>query len=124
MERETRTGYKPDHKSFGRFILSEQARAPAVAAARDIALLAAATTKRGTGEGPHLADGYKVNSKTAPVIAGDATPRVGAEVYNSTTKEGQTESYAAAHEFGRGVGDRKSPRPLGRAGAAIAGGPE
>ena len=124
VARETRVGYKPNHISFGRFILSEQARRPVIQAAYAIAALAAATTKRSAGEGPHLADGYKVNTKSAPVIAGDATPRVGAEVYNETTKEGETESYAAAHEFGRGPGDRKSPRPLGRAGAAISGDPD
>jgi hypothetical protein len=116
MARETRTGYKPDHKSFGAFLLSEQSRRPAVQAAHAIAELATATTKRSKGDGPHLADNYKVNDKTAPVIAGDATPRVGAEVYNDL-------SYAAAHEFGRGRDDKKGPRPLGKAGAAIAGEP-
>lgn len=99
-------GYKPNHKSFGRFILSDQARKPAIEAARRIAARAAETAPKQTGR---LAAGYKVNDKTAPVVVG-GNPRVGAEVYNS-------EPHAAAHEFGNARTRKK--RILGKAGAAF-----
>lgn len=105
---EMRRGFKPDHKDFGRFILSEQARDPAVAAAKDVAKLAAANSAAAHGSGD-LASNYKVNGKTAPVVVG-GNPRVGAEVYND-------KRYAAAREFGRGR--KNGTRALRRAGAAV-----
>lgn len=117
MARETRVGYKPDHKSFGEFMLSEQARQPAIEAARDIAKLAAENSRAAAGGGTHdsdgvsLADNYKVNEHTAPVIVG-GNPRVGAEVYND-------KRYAAAQEFGTGHRRRRGTRALRRAGAAV-----
>lgn len=108
-----RRGFKPDHKSFGEFLVSDQARDPAVKAAGDIAELAAkasprskATHKDGT---PHMADDFHVNSETAPVVVG-GNPRVGAEVFNPNRA-------AAPNEFG-GPKNRRH-RMLGKAGAAI-----
>lgn len=116
MARETRVGYHADHKSFGRFMVSEQARQPAVEAAHDIARIAAENTRAASTGGTHregvaLADNYKVNDKTAPVVIG-GNPRVGAEVYNDLR-------HAAAVEFGTGKKRRKGTRALRRAGAAI-----
>lgn len=93
-----KVGYYPDHKSFGAFMLSEQARKPAIQAAGDIALIAKATAARstpgekGSGDGTHLADRYQVNENTAPVVVA-GNPRVGAEVFNDAV-------YSARYEFG------------------------
>jgi len=99
-----KVGYYPDHKSFGAFLLSEQARKPAIKAAFDIAAIAKASADRstpgekGAGDGTHLADRYQVNPSTAPVVLA-GNPRVGAEVFNDSI-------YAARYEFGdaEGVG--------------------
>lgn len=104
---ETRTGYKPDHIDFGKFILSEQARQPAIEAAEDIRALAAVRVEKRSGK---TAESYKVNSKPEPVtIAGN--PRVGADVYSD-------EQSALAQEFGN-ARTRNPSRPLGKAGAQI-----
>lgn len=107
MALNTRTGFKPDHKEFGRFIMSEQARQPAVEAARDVAKIAAAN-EIAAGSKEHAAN-FKVNDKTPPVtVAGN--PRVGAEVYND-------DRHSAVREFGR---KRKGgTRALRRAGAVV-----
>ena len=107
MPLEQRVGYKPDHKSFGEFILSEQARKPAIEAAQDIqALVRSRVTKR-TG---HQAESYKVNEHPAPVSVG-GNPRATADVYSD-------DPAALADEFGNAK--RRNPgRPLGKAGAII-----
>jgi hypothetical protein len=110
---ERRVGYKPDHKSFARFLLSDQARDPAVKAAHDIRDIAEATAPRSSdpdGEATHMADEFKVNSASPPVVAG-GNPRVGAEVYNS-------DPAAAPQEFGN-ARVRNPSRTLGRAGASV-----
>jgi hypothetical protein len=94
--------YKPDHEEFQRFILSEQARQPAVEVANDIVKRLRVTVKRSNGTGGadgHLADSFKVNENSAPVTLGE-NPRVGAEVYSDHPA-------AAAEEFG---GKRNKPR--------------
>lgn len=91
------------------FLLSDQARDPAVAAAKDIAAIARGTAPRSKGPGPHMADQFKVNPKSAPVSIG-GNPRVGAEVYNEA--EGAVQS-----EFGGYHTTRH--RMLGKAGGAV-----
>lgn len=107
MALETRVGYRPDHRSMARFLLSEQARQPAVEAAEDIRALAASIVGKKTGK---TAAGYKVNDKTAPVVIG-GNPRVGADVFND-------EQAALAQEFGN-ARTRNPSRPLGKAGAIV-----
>lgn len=96
--RETRQGYHPNNVSFGKFMLSEQARRPAVQAARHIRDVAKKTAARsdpkrkGRVEGQPLSASYHVNRKPAPVTI-DGNPRAIAEVYNNS-------KYAARREFG------------------------
>lgn len=73
--------YKPDHKEFARFMASDQARQPAIAAARDITQALAGIVRRSSGSGPHLADSYKVNERPAPLMI-NGSPHAGAEVYS------------------------------------------
>lgn len=116
MALERRSGFKPDHKSMGVFILSDQARQPAVQAAHDVVPIARAlqdaadgpSTKRREGA-ERMAGNYKVNENTTPVIVG-GNPRVGAEVYND-------KRYAAAREFGHNR--EGGTHALRRAGAQI-----
>jgi len=110
---ETRTGYRPDHRSMAAFLLSEQSRDPAVKAAHDIRDIAQATAPRSSdpdGEATHMADEFKVNAKSKPVPVG-GNPRVGAEVYNE-------DPAAAPQEFGNSH-VRNPSRTLGKAGARI-----
>jgi hypothetical protein len=102
---ERRRGFRPDHKSFGRFMLSEQARKPAIGFSEAIADLAALTARRETGD---YAKSFKVNRKPLPIeVAGNL--RAIAEVYNS-------DRAAVTEEFG----NARQPNPqrtLGKAGA-------
>lgn len=109
---ETRHGYHPDHESFGRFMLSEQARKPVVEAARDIARIARDLAIAEVGEGP-FAESFEVDANTAPVIIG-RNPRVGARIYNG-------QRHAAVVEFGRNAGGQRrgGHRVLRRAGAMV-----
>jgi hypothetical protein len=104
--------YKMDNASFGAFMVSEQARRPAIEAAHDVAAIAAANTRASSGGVGDLASNYKVDEHTAPVvIAGN--PRVGAAVFND-------KRYAAAREFGAGGHTKgKGTRDLRRAGGAV-----
>lgn len=113
-DQEKRVGYRPDHKSFGAFLLSDQARDPVVEAAHNIATLAALRAPKG-GSGDTAAS-YKVNENSAPVLIA-SNLRVGAEVYNDATHEGAEKSYAAAAEFGKK--DSPGHRSLGKAGAEL-----
>jgi hypothetical protein len=107
MALERRTGYKPDHKSFGRFLLSEQARDPAVEAAHNIVTLVQSRVAKRTG---HQAESYKVNENPPPVTL-QGNPRAIAEVYSD-------DPAALADEFGNAK--RRNPgRPLGKSGAEI-----
>jgi hypothetical protein len=107
MALERRTGYKPNHVDFGKFLLSEQARDPAVEAAHNIVTLVGIRAPRSTSK---LAESYKVNEDSAPItIAGN--PRVGAEVYSD-------DPAAAPQEFGN-ARVRNPSRPLGKAGAEL-----
>lgn len=102
--------YVPDNESFGRYMVSEEARHAPVAVAKDIVALLATTVKRSSRPGEHLADSYRVNASSAPVTI-DGNPRVGAEVYSEHPG-------AAPEEFGgRGGSKNKARRWLGKAGA-------
>ncbi len=103
---ETRTGYKPDHESFGRFLLSEQARDPAVEAAHNIVTLAQMRAGKDTGK---TAESYKVNENPPPVTL-QGNPRATADVYSDDIN-------ATRIEFGNKR--TRAQRPLGKAGAEI-----
>ena len=115
--------FRPDHRSFGKFIRSEQMRRPVVAVAKDIAKLAGQyAPRRDKGKTPDcaaMADRFEVNRKPiqVPYPGGDimvgerySNLRVFVEVYNEARS-------AAPNEFG---GKRNARhRMLGRAGAAF-----
>jgi hypothetical protein len=107
-----RARYKPNHKDMAKLLLSDQMREPCVQVARDIVAelkitVHRSTNKHGGSNGGHLADSYKVNDETAPVVLG-GEPRVGAEVYSE-------HSGAAPDEFGGK--NQKPKRWLGKVGA-------
>lgn len=106
MALEQRTGYKPNHVEFGKFILSEQARDPAVEAAHNIITLVKLRAGKETGK---TIESYKVNEKPEPLVVG-GNPRATADVYSD-------EINATRIEFGNAR--TKAQRPLGRAGAEI-----
>lgn len=100
--------YKPDHgpKGLGGFLLSAQLLKPVLEVAHDIAEDAKENSPRSEGDGPHMADQFKVTPGAVITVAGN--PRVSAEVTND-------DPAAAPNEFG---GSRNKPRRmLGRAGA-------
>lgn len=108
--------FRPDHVSFGKFILSEQVRDPVEEVARDIMLVAKAGTPRSgahrTGRKagtPHMQDLYRV-IREAGVIKVDRALRVKVEVVNDDPE-------SALVEFGSAYNVRR--RMLGRAGAAF-----
>lgn len=112
----TRVYYKPDHKDFGQFILSDQIRDPVVEVAQDIAKLAGVyAPRRKSGrvpEGGSMADRFEVN-REAGTIKVERNIRVKVEVFNSAPS-------AAPNEFGgRGGAGNARHRMLGRAGAAF-----
>jgi hypothetical protein len=106
MALERRTGYKPDHKSFGAFMLSEQARDPAVEAAHNIVILAQSRAGKDSGK---TAESYKVNENPPPVTL-QGNPRATADVYSDHIN-------ATRIEFGNKR--TKAQRPLGKSGAEI-----
>jgi len=108
--------FRPDHKSFGKFIMSTQMRKPVVEVAHEIAHAAAYYTpeKKGKGvvpDGTALKDRFEVNEEAGSLEVGPLNaPRVKVEVFNSARS-------AAPNEFG---GKRNARhRMLGRAGAAF-----
>lgn len=112
MVLERRDGFKPDHRSFGKFILTEEARKPALEVAAKVAALAAKTAPRSKrvrpGKTGHMADKFKVGKDE--YTAKNGNTRAGAVVSND-------DPAAAPNEFG---GPRnKKHRMLGRAGAAF-----
>lgn len=107
-----RVAYRPDHKSFGEFMRSEQMRNVTVEVAKDIAPAAGrkAPRRKDRGEVPDgtaMADRFEVN-ENAGFLKVSGNIRVKVEVYNEAPS-------AAPNEFG---GKRnKRYRMLGRAGA-------
>jgi hypothetical protein len=108
--------FRPDHKSFGKFILSEGMRDVTAEVAGDIMLLAKANTPRsaahrtGRKKGtPHMQDLYRV-VREAGVIKVDKALRVKVEVVNDDPE-------SALVEFGSAHNKRR--RMLGSAGAAF-----
>lgn len=107
-----RVWYKPNHRSFGAFMKSEQMRGVTVEVAEDIALLARQYTPTGDSEDGHLRDNFQVKREAGLLKVG-GNLRVKVEVFNDS-------EYAAAVEFGLsrsnriGTGGR---RMLLRAGA-------
>ena len=106
-----RAVFRPDHVSFGEFILSEQVRDVTAEVAADIADLAgqyAPRRKKGvTPNGQAMADRFKVNREAGTLrVAGNV--RVKVEVFNEAPS-------AAPNEFGSKRNKRH--RMLGRAGA-------
>lgn len=96
MALETRRGYKPNHKSFGAFMLSQQAYEPVEKAAKDIRDMARTLASKETGK---MAASYRV---VGPLRPGELeNPRVYADVIND-------DPAAIVEEFGRGPGRGKS----------------
>lgn len=105
-----RAKYKPNHKEFGKYMMSDEARQAPIAVAKQIVEDLKVTVKRSSGGGPHLADSYQVDEHSEP-ISFDGNPRVGAAVFSSHPG-------AAPEEFGgRGGAKNKPRRWLGRVGA-------
>ena len=112
-----RAVFRPDHKSFGEFILSEQVRDVTADVAHDIAAEAGRLApRRKSGEpkeGTEMADRFHVN-REAGTIKVERNVRVKVEVYNEARS-------AAPNEFGNKdkTGRQHTPRTrmLGRAGA-------
>ena len=119
-----RVVYRPDHKSFGEFMRSDQMRDPTEEAANDVADVAGqlAPRRKDRGivpEGTAMADQFRVN-REAGFIKVSGNVRVKAEVFNEAPS-------AAPNEFGNKRNKRY--RMLGRAGATVGefkptGGPE
>lgn len=108
MALERRRGFKPDHKSFGTFILTEQARGPAVEASHDMVRTMKANAPRSAeGDGSHYADAFEV------VPAGSYTAQNGNR--RAIALVTNADDAAAANEFGDGPGaGREGPRGQGR----------
>lgn len=109
-----RVVYRPNHRSFGAFIRSEQMRDVTADVADDIAAEAARLAPRrkdrgNVPDGVAMADQFKVN-REAGVIKVYGNVRVMVQVYNEARS-------AAPNEFGSKRNKRH--RMLGRAGAAF-----
>lgn len=104
-----RAKFKPDYKAFDRFATSDQMLEPLYQAAQDVRKIAAATSPRSAGPGPHYADEYKVDSRPSVLRIGRFRRRI-VTVVNESRK-------AAPNEF-----DNKRSKGghyLGKAGAAV-----
>jgi hypothetical protein len=103
--------FRPDHKSFGKFILSEQMRDPVVEICRELIVpLARQNTPRGPERGQrHMADRYKV-VREGGTMKVDRALRVVVRVEND-------DPASAAVEFGGRFNKRR--RMLGRAAATV-----
>ena len=110
----TRVQYRPNHKSFGAFMLSDQIRDPVAEVAQQVQHQArrnAPRRKSGvTPDGLAMADRFRVNVNAGVISIGEGGPRVKVEVYNEARS-------AAPNEFGSERNKRH--RMLGRAGAAF-----
>jgi hypothetical protein len=105
--------YKPNFRSFGRFIRSEQVREPVTRVAHQISVTAGVFSPRrksGHGKGVPLADSFQVNAHAGEIRV-DRALRVKVEVFNSNEA-------AAPMEFGNSRVGKPGHRMLGRAGAA------
>lgn len=104
--------YRPDHKSFGAFMRSDQMRDVTVQVAQDIQHQARRNAPRrkagNVPDGAAMADQFRVNQQ-AGFLKVSGNVRVKVEVYNEARS-------AAPNEFGSNRNDRH--RMLGRAGAA------
>lgn len=87
-----RVWYKPDHRSFGAFIRSEQMRDVTAEVAGDIARTASELAPRSDGPGPHMADQFKVVREAGFMKVG-GNIRVKVEVVND-------DPAAPVNEFG------------------------
>lgn len=101
----SRAVYVPDHKSFGRLMVSKQVLDPVMSAARLIRGIAAATAEVDTGD---YASGFRTTVGGILII--DGNPRVYGVVYNEDD---------ASLENEYGTHGRQGPRTLGAAGAAV-----
>lgn len=102
--------FRPDHKSFGEFLLSEGLRSTvAEVCQQEIVPIAKRNTPRSSGPGPHMQDQYSVKREGGTMKV-DRAFRVVVIVENDS-------DHAAAVEFGNNI--TKRHRPLGRAGAAV-----
>lgn len=102
--------FKPDHVSFGKFIMSDQMRKPVVEVADDIAARARETANRDNSNKRrvhHYADEFQVNPDAGSIKV-DKAFRVKVDVYNE-------DPVALYNEFGNKKSKRH--RTLGRAGA-------
>lgn len=101
--------YKPDYRQFHRFATSDQMLRPLYQAAHDIRTIAAATSPRSNGPGPHYADEYKVDASAGTLRIGRFSRRI-VTVVNESPK-------AAPNEFDNKRS--KGGHHLAKAGAAI-----
>lgn len=111
-----RAVFRPNHKEFGQFILSDQMRDVTAEVAVDIALLAGrfAPRRKSRGQVPDgaaMADRFRVN-REAGTLKVERNLRVKVEVYNESRS-------AAPNEFGGKKKKHRRHRMLGRAGAAF-----
>jgi hypothetical protein len=104
-----RAKFKPDYRAFHRFATSDQMLRPLYEAAHDIRVIAAATSPRSDGAGPHYADEYKVDSRPNVLRIGRFSRRI-VTVVNESPK-------AAPNEFDNKRS--KGGHHLGKAGAQI-----
>jgi hypothetical protein len=104
--------YRPDHKSFAAFLISDQMRDVTAEVAEDVAIAAAAMTRKGKDNTPHkrMAESYRVEKHAGVIKVGKgyANTRVLVKVVNDDPR-------SAAEEFGGKYQTRQ--RMLGRAGA-------
>lgn len=105
MALEMRSGYKPDHRGIGRFMVSEQARRPAIRIAHKIVPVAKADTPVQDGV---LINSYEVDERPPNVFVLPGG-------YRSVAKVVNTAPHAAAVEFGNKRS--RARRMLGRAAA-------
>lgn len=104
--------YRPNFRSFGRFIRSEQARDPVIRVSHQIAGTAGALSPRrksGTPDGVPLAESFQVNAHAGEIKV-DRALRVKVEVFSSNEA-------AAPMEFGNSRVGKPGRRMLARAGA-------
>lgn len=85
--------FVPDHESFGRFMLSEQAAKPVMLITNEIAQTARVTTPRSNKAHQHVADAYEVHPVVVAEIGDPPGPRIVGEITNSAPA-------ALANEFG------------------------
>lgn len=100
-----RAVYRPNHKSFGAFMKSEQMRDVTADVAEDIVIAVSAIAPRSKGPGPHMADQYKVQREAGRVKVG-GNVRVRVKIVNP-------DKAAALTEFG--TSKMKASRQLRRA---------